>query len=850
MTSTTILIKDLHISIDIVRTYPRPGELYYLPREKGGNPLSTEDRENTLCNAYGQCKSEADFSAAFYNATKKQPSTLRQLFAKDTEYIQIFFDILPYIVEKARGVHQYSVGTNLTLLELGEDVCVCILAASFLGIAETETSVSSILTHGGGTLNALECILNCFLQMKQIAYKFDGRVKFHLYNVKDANHAFLVKNAHGGIDLDLNLLSSAKYKLCPVNYFCEGESINNCPKSVHVDFANKQIGGPVFTGGFVQEEIMFLTTPFCLLGRVFCKTMGESDAYVITGARMFISDDFESHKTKGIAPTLTEIAPIIAIDANPGGDKVPRDLIKAIAGFSRYGSLPVDMPKVIATGNWGCGMFRGDPAIKFIIQWIAASVINQNLSLQYHLFNHGSFLPWIISNLIYRYQHLTAYELYIKIIRNDIDISPFYVCEPPPKHIKLLRVDHQKANELIAKYSICKTLDRFKAILKETLPAGMKITTLNHAIDHKFPEFLDLIPYLVSFAQHVWNMDIPLDVTYLNISEYQCMCILAASFLCIINPKRDSGTHPIDISFQTLFTWDKADDHFWQQVGKIRSILNCFYVMQQSEYRFDKRVVFRHVSVKTAECDVFGADGNIDEEKMQNHDGKMCPVTFIGEEVSIDTAKNAIQIDFANKYLGGGILSGGCVQEEIRFTVAPFCIIGHILCKIIAPNEAIAISGARIFSDSKLYGYGKGFTGPRPFTITNTIWNTDDVPTLIAIDAVRYERGSENTQYNKTEKLKALLKAIVGFASHKGATEYPNTRVIATGNWGAGAFNGDKILKFLIQWVAASVTNCESIEYHLWDDTEIVPYAISIADTLHGPLKNVYKLLMEYKKDQ
>jgi poly(ADP-ribose) glycohydrolase len=377
----------------------------------------------------------------------------------------------------------------------------------------------------------------------------------------------------------------------------------------------------------------------------------------------------------------------------------------------------------------------------------------------------------------------------------------------------------------------------------------MEITTLDSAIYKKVPEFMDLIPYLASFAHGVLDMDIPFDVTYLNISEYQCMCILAASFLCIIKPERDSGKHTIDISFQPLFTWDKADSHFAQQVGKIRSILNCFYVMQQSKYRFDKRVVFRHVSVKTAECDVFGAGGKIDEEKMQNHDGKMCPVIFTEKMVSIDTAKNAIQIDFANKYLGGGILSGGCVQEEIRFTVAPFCIIGHILCKIIAPNEAIAISGARIFSDSGSYKYGKGFTGPIPFTKTNTIWNTGDVPTLIAIDAVRYEKRSENTQYNETEKLKALLKAIVGFASHKGATEYPNTRVIATGNWGAGAFNGDKILKFLIQWVAASVTNCESIQYHLWDDTEIVPYARSIAGYRHGPLKDVYKLLMEYKKD-
>lgn len=36
----------------------------------------------------------------------------------------------------------------------------------------------------------------------------------------------------------------------------------------------------------------------------------------------------------------------------------------------------------IATGNWGCGAFGGDPEIKTIIQWLAASqVFNMSLEL-------------------------------------------------------------------------------------------------------------------------------------------------------------------------------------------------------------------------------------------------------------------------------------------------------------------------------------------------------------------------------------------------------------------------------------------------------------------------------------
>ncbi|XP_078169989.1 poly(ADP-ribose) glycohydrolase 1-like [Carex rostrata] len=43
----------------------------------------------------------------------------------------------------------------------------------------------------------------------------------------------------------------------------------------------------------------------------------------------------------------------------------------------------------IATGNWGCGICGGDPQIKCIIQWIAASQSNRPF-IHYYTFNEGS----------------------------------------------------------------------------------------------------------------------------------------------------------------------------------------------------------------------------------------------------------------------------------------------------------------------------------------------------------------------------------------------------------------------------------------------------------------------------
>lgn len=35
------------------------------------------------------------------------------------------------------------------------------------------------------------------------------------------------------------------------------------------------------------------------------------------------------------------------------------------------------VPRAIATGNWGCGAFGGHLQLKFVLQWIAASVSNK-----------------------------------------------------------------------------------------------------------------------------------------------------------------------------------------------------------------------------------------------------------------------------------------------------------------------------------------------------------------------------------------------------------------------------------------------------------------------------------------
>ncbi|RZR70922.1 hypothetical protein BHM03_00002331, partial [Ensete ventricosum] len=52
-----------------------------------------------------------------------------------------------------------------------------------------------------------------------------------------------------------------------------------------------------------------------------------------------------------------------------------RETNKAFCGFLHQSMYKCRLKDNvgIATGNWGCGAFGGDPEIKSIIQWLAAS---------------------------------------------------------------------------------------------------------------------------------------------------------------------------------------------------------------------------------------------------------------------------------------------------------------------------------------------------------------------------------------------------------------------------------------------------------------------------------------------
>ena len=192
-------------------------------------------------------------------------------------------------------------------------------------------------------------------------------------------------------------------------------------------------------------------------------------------------------------------------------------------------------------------------------------------------------------------------------------------------------------------------------------------------------------------------------------------------------------------------------------------------------------------------------------------------------EIEIDTKKSLFDseasfcIDFANRYIGGGALQRGCVQEEILFAVEPEAIVSMFLMERMDLNDAIRIDNLIQFS--KYSGYGGSFKYEE-----SLIKNIKDEKlikhNIIAIDAICKFGGG---LLDKDDIERDIIKAYVGFNlvnyEEEGVSKMKKT--ISTGNWGCGAFGGDFELKFLQQWLASSYAGVEKLYYYTFGCKEM-----------------------------
>lgn len=160
-----------------------------------------------------------------------------------------------------------------------------------------------------------------------------------------------------------------------------------------VDFANKQVHIGCIIPSATQEEVLFSIFPEAFLGILLFEGLLDDEAAIIHGCRRFCeykgyADSFRyagpsalHNDTIGAPPSIVIIDALVNIDNLQFEEaSFARDVGKALMGFrhvtkARRPSTGVDdAVPVVATGGWGCGIFRGDQTLKFLQQLIAASI--------------------------------------------------------------------------------------------------------------------------------------------------------------------------------------------------------------------------------------------------------------------------------------------------------------------------------------------------------------------------------------------------------------------------------------------------------------------------------------------
>uniref|UniRef100_A0A8C8RQ78 poly(ADP-ribose) glycohydrolase n=1 Tax=Pelusios castaneus TaxID=367368 RepID=A0A8C8RQ78_9SAUR len=350
--------------------------------------------------------------------------------------------------------------------------------------------------------------------------------------------------------------------------------------------------------------------------------------------------------------------------------------------------------------------------------------------------------------------------------------------------------------------------------------------------------FQSILPDMVKLAlclPSICTQPIPLLKQKMNhsitMSQEQIASFLANAFFCTF-PRRNAkmkseySSYP-DINFNRLFEGRSP-----RKPEKLKTLF-CY---------------FRRVTEKKPTGLVTFTRQSLQELPDWERSHKKLTRLYVTYEGTIESnGRGMLQVDFANRFIGGGVTGAGLVQEEIRFLINPELIVSRLITEVLDHNECLIITGTEQYSDYT--GYAETYRWARS--------HEDDTPRdewqrrcteIVAIDAFHFRRFLD--QFVPEKIRRELNKAYCGFARPTVSPQHLSA--VATGNWGCGAFGGDPRLKALIQILAAAEAG-RDVVYFTFGDAELMReiYSMHTFLTEKGQtVGDVYRLLLRYYNEE
>lgn len=318
----------------------------------------------------------------------------------------------------------------------------------------------------------------------------------------------------------------------------------------------------------------------------------------------------------------------------------------------------------------------------------------------------------------------------------------------------------------------------------------------------------------------------------ITLSQYQVASLLANGFFCTfpVQSNIDHKNSFPNFNFNQLFSYATTKI----KLEKLRCIFNYFQKILLNNTKPENLITYTRRCIHQNDLP-FWSSKNIKFSKLT-----------VYAKGYIEDCKGSLQVDFANAFVGGGVLNTGSVQEEIKFLTCPELILSRLFTERLENNEVLIVTGYERFSNYT--GYAREFKYAGNFNDDTEIEMTEYGPRrlsyMVAMNAIKFH--DPKLQYIKSNINRELNKAYIGFRTD--AERLGEPVPVTTGNWGCGAYKGDHYLKCLIQLMAASACNRDIIYFTFGDEKlckEITEMYKFITDK-NINVDDLYKKILNY----